>query len=177
MICAHRALTRLAKRSQWALGALGLAVCACGRGPGERASLEARLVLSARDTLRIRARASAHYCHPRGVLLFAIDGGSGVLVWARDSGLVTSGDYALLTRGDSITPRGAMVSVRFVNGEAGRGVTLDSGKVTLSRDGGRIGARARGSGLEPTGGVRLGLDATFESMPLARDTTTCRQQI
>ena len=151
----------------------------CGRGTarGEKqpGTLHARLTRTPRDTVRFVAAAEAHRCGAgTGILLKGTMEGNGVLVWARSGDSVTSGDYPLLTRGDSTTARGAMVAVRIAAGpEGARGVTLDSGSVTLVRAGGRIGVEARGTGFEPRWGKRVELEALFDSVPLAADTVSC----
>jgi hypothetical protein len=60
---------------------------------------------------------------------------------------------------------------------ADRGVTLDSGVATVSSAGGRIDAHARGSGIDPNAGQRVVLDASFNAVPLAADTVSCRVQL
>jgi len=107
------------------------------------------------------------------MLFVGIDGGVGVLAWTSADKALASGDYPILTRGDTTTRRGAKASVRFMSGAAGRGVTLDSGTVTLTL-GDRVGARVRGSGLEPAAGRRAMLDAEFRPVPLARDSVACQ---
>ncbi len=84
----------------------------------------------------------------------------------------------MLARGDSTTRRGAMAAVRFVTRtNAERGVTLDSGEVTVSAGTGRKDVRVRGSGLDPVVGQRVLLDATFDAVPVAPDTLSCHVQL
>ena len=158
---------------------LVLAASACApRATPPRRALEARLALPTRDTVRIHAAATAQRCERgKGLLLVGTDGGAGVLLWARAPGLLPTGVYPVLTRSDSTSPRGATVSVRFMNAEAARGVMLDSGSVAFTRDGDRVSAHVRGSGLEPAGGVRAGLDAVFSPIPVAPDSASCRQAL
>ncbi len=151
--------------ARWAVVAVVLAVSACApRAASAPRALEARLALPTRDTVLIRATATAQRCERgKGLLLVGMNGDAGVLLWARAPGFLPTGDYQVLARGDSTTPRGATVSVRFAVAGSPRGVTLDSGSVSLTVSGGRVSARVRGSGLEPaTGGVRAGLDAVFQ---------------
>ena len=149
--------------------------CSPRTAPASRL-LEARLALRTRDTVLIRAAATAQQCdRGKGLLLVGTDGGSGVLLWARGSGPLVTGDYPVLPRGDSTTPRGATVSVRYMNADAGRGVMLDSGTVAVTLNGDRVSAHIRGSGLEPAGGVRAGLDAVFSPMVVTPDSASCRQ--
>lgn len=107
------------------------------------------------------------------MLFVGIDGGAGVLVWTNAEKVLASGEYPILTRGDTATRRGAKASVRFMSGEAGRGVTIDSGTVTLTL-GERVAARIRGSGLEPAAGRRATLDAEFRPIALGRDSVVCQ---
>jgi hypothetical protein len=88
-----------------------------------------------------------------------------------------AGDYPVLTRGDTVAPRGVMGAVRFMLKAADRGVTLDSGLVAVASAGGRIDAHAHGSGLEPGAGQRVVLDASFHAVPVATDTVTCRVRL
>ncbi len=108
------------------------------------------------------------------MVLEAIAHGHGALLWLRSGDSLGLGDYAPLTRGDSTTPRGAMVAVRWMSrGEDARGVTLDSGRVTLTRTRDGVAASARGSGLEPAAGQRVALVVTFEAVPAPADTVNC----
>jgi hypothetical protein len=156
--------------------ALGLVLAAAGctrpRVPVPP-PLDARLILPPYDTVAIKAQAVAHPCdRGAGVLLMGMDGGAGVLVWTQRQRVLASGDYPVVTRGDTTTP-GAKVSVRFMSGQAGRGVTLDSGSVTLRVESDRVSAQVRGSGLDPGAGVRARLEADFRPLPLTRDTASC----
>jgi len=146
---------------------------ACG---GERTrTLHALLVRPPHDTIRFSAPAQAHRCaRGRSIVIEAIAGANGVLLWARARDSLGLGDYPPLTRGDSTTPRGAMVAVRWMSrGEDARGVTLDSGRVTLTRTSDGLGASARGSGLEPTAGQRVALVVTVDAVPPPADTVNC----
>lgn len=129
------------------------------------------------DTARIALRVEAHRCgHGADVLIQGISGGDGVLIWTRSGGAEHGGSYPLLTRGDSLTPRGAMVSVRWMIGDIARGIALDSGVVTLVPAGQRISVRARGSGLDYAAGQRVAVDASVDAALLAPDTANCRVQ-
>ena len=155
-----------------------LIAVACGRAAEQPGRLHARLTRPPHDTLRFGATARAQRCgQGRGLLLEGIAGGNGVLIWARSGDSGVTGEFPLLARGDSITTRGALVSTRFTIGEAERGVTLDSGSVEITSVGGRMRARALGSGVDPTAGQRVGLDAAFDAVPLATDTASCRVQL
>jgi hypothetical protein len=89
-----------------------------------------------------------------------------------------AGEYPVLTRGDTIAPRGVSAAVRFVVQNTDRGATLDSGVVTVSATGGLLEAQARGSGLDPRAGQRVLLDASFQGVPLiVADTVNCRVQL
>jgi len=104
----------------------------------------------------------------------AIAQGNGAVVWLRSGDSLGLGDYAPLTRGDSTTPRGAMVAVRWMTrGEDARGVTLDNGRVTLTRTRAGLGASARGSGLEPAAGQRVELVVTVDAVRPPADTVNC----
>lgn len=110
-------------------------------------------------------------------MLEGVDGGQGVLLWVRSRDSTVGGEYQVLARGDSITPRGAAGSARFMLQTADRGVTLDSGVVTISSAGGRIDAQVRGSGIDPNAGRRVALDASFQAVAITGDTVSCRVQL
>jgi hypothetical protein len=112
----------------------------------------------------------------RGFVLQGVDGGNGVLLWLRSSDSTPSGRYPVLARGDTTTPRGVAGAVRFMNQLTDRGVTLDSGLVTVSSAGERLEAQARGAGLDTRVGQRVALDASFSAVPLGADTVDCRGQ-
>jgi hypothetical protein len=140
-------------------------------------SLHSRLTLQPHDTLRFTAVAQARPCGGgRGFVLEGADGGNGVLLWLRSADSV-GGEYPVLARGDTITPRGIAGGVRYMFKTADRGVTLDSGAVTVSSAGGRIDAHALGSGLDPNSGQRVLIDASFQAVPLGADTVNCRVQV
>jgi hypothetical protein len=153
-----------------ALLALG---AACGRETTAPRTLRALLVRPPHDTVRFAARASAHRCaRGRGILVLGVRGGNGALLWVRSRDSL-DGDYPLLARGDSTTVSGAMVSLRFMVGTDARGVTLDSGAVTLTRLLGAVAARVEGSGLDPVSGVRVGVRLRLVAAPLDPDTVSC----
>ena len=170
-------MTHQSRRIAPTPAAVVLVLCACApRTPPAPRALEARLALRTRDTVLIHAAATAQRCERgKGMLLVGTDGGAGVLLWARAPGPLPTGDYPVLPRGDSTTPRGATVSVRYMNAEASLGVMLDSGTVAFTLTGDRVSAHIRGSGLEPAGGVRAGLDAVFSPLLVAPDSASCRQ--
>jgi hypothetical protein len=150
----------------------------CGCRAGEPGRLNARVLLQPHDTLQFSAEATEHSCDKgRGVLFEGVARGNGVLLWLRSDDSLVQGEYRVLARGDSITPRGTIGSVRFIAQNSDRGVTLDSGTVTVSPAPGGMNARVRGSGIDPSAGQRVVLDATFEAVPPAGDTVTCRVQL
>jgi len=107
------------------------------------------------------------------VLLEGISGGSGVLAWLR-GGRTVEGSYVPLPRGDSLTPRGAVVTARLGPREPSRGVLLDSGAVVVSSAGGMIGARIEGRGVDLATATRVAVEVTFDSVPAPTDTVECR---
>jgi hypothetical protein len=152
-------------------------VAAWGCRAEQPGSLHARLILQPHDTLQFTADAWAQRCGAgRGFVLKGVVGGNGVLLWLR-SGDSTLGEYPVLARGDTIAPRGVVGAVRFMVQTSDRGVTLDSGVVTVSSAGRRIDAQARGSGIDPSAGQRVALDGSFHAVPMAADTVNCRVQL
>ena len=120
--------------------------------------------------------AEAHRCSggPSLLLQASDERGSGVLVVLRRRDSLATGAFPLIALGDSITPRGANVAVRYMIGDVAHGLSLDSGAVDLTTSGGALAARVRGSGLES--GARVGVDATYAGLllPALGDTVPCR---
>lgn len=128
-----------------------------------------------KDTLRFEAAASAHRC-ARGMVVAGAARGNGVLVWLRSPDSIVAGEWSLLQRADTVSPRGATVGVRFSVAEVVRGVALDSGSVWVARAGPLFSVTARGSGLEAGGAGRVAVQAVFESVPVSADSAPCRAQ-
>src|SRR5439155_1637874 len=76
-------------------------------------------------------------------------------------------------RAGAVHARGAVTAVRWMQGEASHGLVLDSGTVTVTPVAGHLTVRAQGSGLEYSGARRASVDAVFEQMTLAAETTAC----
>lgn len=147
-------------------------VAACGDDPAP--SLHAMVVRPEFDTVRFVVPAAVRRCSDGTALLLrgSDESGNGVLVRLRYGDSLIAGAFPLLMLGDSITPRGANVGVRYMKGDVARGVALDSGAVYLTRTDDALAARVRASGLE--GSVRVQLDAAYEALSLSADTTACR---
>jgi hypothetical protein len=151
---------------------------ACGCPSEKAGSLRARLVLQPHDTMQFIAGAWIWRCGGgRGLVLKGVDGGNGLLLWLRPGDSTLDGEYRVIGRGDTIASRGVVGAVRFLVQATDRGVTLDSGVVTVSSTSGRFEAHARGSGLDSRAGQRVVLDASFGAVPMAADTVDCRVQL
>ena len=164
------------------LAGVGLALlgAACGRKPEPTSRVRAFVARPHQDTIRFEVPAGAKRCSSAsgawGLLLQGSRGGNGVVVWLRGRGAdaLAPGPWPLLQRGDSVSPRGATVGVRYMASDVAHGLVLDSGAVVV-RDTGRIVALvARGAGLEPAAGGRVALEASFDAVPLEADTVSCR---
>ena len=157
------------------------AAAACGsRGAGPAARLSARLIRQSHDTLRFEAGALANRCGHAGGYGLVLQGsahGNGVLIYVRSGDSAASGEFPLMARADSTTPRGAIVAARFQAGDLARGVVLDSGAVALSRAGDVLTATARGAGAEVAGTGRVALTASFESVRIGPDTVQCAARL
>ncbi|HTR77383.1 MAG TPA: hypothetical protein VMH39_04710 [Gemmatimonadaceae bacterium] len=110
-------------------------------------------------------------------MLAGVNGGDGVLIWLRNPGAAIAGEYPILARGDSTTPRGAAMSVRFMVGEIARGFGVDSGLVQITTAGARISATVRGSGVDYSAGQRVSLAGSVVSLPSSGDSVSCRVQL
>ena len=130
------------------------------------------------DTVTFAVPAAAHRCSggPSLLLQAADDHGNGVLVLLRYGDSLVTGSLPVIALGDSITPRGSNVAVRYMKGDVAHGLSLDSGAVDLTMSGGVLAARAHGSGLETS--IRVAVDAAYADVPLpaSADTVPCRLQ-
>lgn len=157
-------------------------------GGDQSPSLRATVVRPPHDTIHFAVPAAAHRCSDGGgegggrslLVQGADERGNGALVRLRYGDSLASGPVPLIALGDSITPRGANVAVRYMKGDVAHGFSLDSGAVDLTatgkRGGAALAARVRGSGLE--GGVRVAAEVTYAGVPRpsATDSVPCRFQ-
>ena len=148
---------------------LGLAMAGCGAASGDgEGGVIARVQYTPRDSVRFVTSASLRRCGGgRGFLLEGEVQGNGALVWLRPGDSIPKGRYRIIQRGDTSTPRGAVVAVRFMTAELAHGVVLDSGSVTVTVSGDSGAGRRRvstdvyGSGLETVGARRVRVVAAF----------------
>jgi len=130
------------------------------------------------DTLRFGVPATAHRCNGgRALLLEAADQhGYGMLAMLRYGDSLRPGPVPVIALGDSLTPRGANVAVRYMKADVAYGLSIDSGSVEVTAAGDVIAAHVHGSGLE--GGVRVVVDAVYGALPrpAANDTVPCQYQ-
>jgi hypothetical protein len=156
-----------------------LLAAACGCRSGRPGRLHARLVLQPHDTVEFAAEARIRRCSgERGFMIEGVDGGNGVLLWLRSTDSPAAGEYSVLSRGDTIAPRGVVGVVRFLIQNTDRGATLDSGVVTVSQSSRLLDAHASGSGLDPRAGQRVVIEASFQGVPLLMaDTVSCQVQL
>jgi hypothetical protein len=142
---------------------------------GEPARLQATVMRPLFDTLHFAVPAVAHHCAGGRALLIeaASERGNGVLVLLRYSDSLAVGPVPLIALGDSVTPRGANVAVRYMKGDIAHGVSLDSGAVDVTATRDALAGRVRGSGLEA--GQRIGVDAAYAGVrrPSPGDTVPC----
>ena len=153
---------------------------ACGGASEQGGRVHALVAFPRQDTVRFEAPARARPCSSgsgkEGLLLQGSAGGNGVILWLRGSGggSPAAGPWPLLQRGDTVSPRGATVGVRYMMKDVARGFTLDSGVVEVRATGAVLTVVARGTGLETAAAGRVTLDASFDAVPLATDTVSCR---
>jgi len=145
--------------------------------------VHAVLTRQGKDTLRIDAPVRAFRCTGPGaqirggLLLQGANGGNGVVVWLRTRDSVTTGPWPVVQRGDTLSPRGATVGVRFVTGDAAHGAPLDSGTVWVTRADSAVALVARGTGTETLTSTHMAVEATFDAVLVGRDTVSCRFQM
>ena len=146
--------------------------CGAAQQPGGRLRAEVHRV--GIDSARFEAAATARRCGSgHGVVLEAAARGNGLLVWLRFPDSLTAGAYPPLGRADSTIPRGAVTVVRWMQGDVAHGIVLDSGAVTVTPQAGHLTVRAQGSGLEYVGARRASVDAVFDQVVVAAETTGC----
>jgi len=142
---------------------------------GAPARLHATVMRPLFDTLHFAVPAAAHHCAGGRALLLeaASEQGNGVLVLLRYSDSLAVGPVPLIALGDSVTPRGANVAVRYMKGDIAHGVSLDSGAVDVTATGDALAGRVRGSGLDA--GQRIGVEAAYAGVrrPSPGDTVPC----
>jgi hypothetical protein len=145
--------------------------------------VHAVLTRQGKDTLRIDAPVRAQRCtgpHAQiggGLLLQGVNDGNGVVVWLRAPAPVSVGAWPVLQRGDTLSPRGAMVGVRFLIGDVAHGAPLDSGTVWVTRADSAVALVARGTGTETVSSTHMSVEATFDAVPVGADTVSCRFQL
>lgn len=123
------------------------------------------------------ATAMARVCAGgHGVLLEAVTGGNGLLLWIRAPGEVTPGAYPVIPRGDSTAARGAVIATRYLIREVPHGFAADTGSVTLLAAGPAYAARLRGRGIEVSAATRPTLDAEIRGARVEGDSIRCAVQ-
>lgn len=152
-----------------ALLLLGCAACVSA-GDGR---LTARVQRPHNPEQRLDVAARAKQCRGgHGVLLEAAsEDGNGLLLWLRGDSLA-AGEYPLRTVSDTSAGRAATVSLRYMTGDIGHGLTLDSGVVRLSTARSRLGGDIVAAGTDLGGGIPVHLTAHFAGVAVA-DTTIC----
>jgi hypothetical protein len=70
------------------------------------------------------------------------------MAWLRTPDSIAAVTWPVLQRGDTVSPRGATIAVRYFLGDVAHGVVMDSGSVAVTRDGRRCGKGEGYSDLE-----------------------------
>ena len=155
--------------------AAGLAL-ACGSATEPSGTGRVHLV-GAVDTIHFEVPVVAQPCvEGRGVLVTGAREGQGLLVLLRTAGAaLDTGSYPLLARADSAAARGLIVAVRFVDGPASHGFTVDDGVATVTQVSPSLTVQVRGRGVEGVGGQRSA-ELTLDQVPLTPDSVSCRVQ-
>ncbi len=138
-------------------------------------------LIETNDTVRFEIPVTALRCGGAerggaGLLVHGERFGQGVLVWLRGERPDT-GSYPLLTRGDTVAPRGAIAAVRFLVGDVAHGLTLDDGVVTVTRAAPPFELAIRGRGVETAVAAQRTAAVELERVTLGPDTASCRTQL
>lgn len=152
---------------------------ACGATSTPRGT--ARVVLTLTGTteaVRFDVPVVAQRCGPgRGLIFHGEAGGTGVLVWLRDSAPPSTGTYPLVSRGDTTSPRGAIAAARFIVAQRTGGITIDDGEVTLSHATAPFALEVKGVGVETAFAQQRQVEMTFDGVPLLPDSVPCRVEL
>jgi len=148
-----------------------LACAACAGSDGGK--LTARLQRPHNPEERFAVAARAKYCRgSHGVLVDAAsETGNGLLLWLRGDSLAP-GEYPLSTASDTTAGRAATASFRYMTGDIGHGLALDSGSVRLAAGPPRLAGDIVGVGTELGNLQRVTVIAHFAGVAVT-DTTTC----
>lgn len=154
---------------------------ACGSAPPHQkaAVVRALVIRPPKDTVRFTVPAIASQCvggTAHGLLLRGSSGGNGAILWLRTPDTVAAGSWPLLQRGDTVSPRGATVGVRFMVGDVALGVALDSGEVTVTVLRPAVTLVVRGAGLAVSAAGRVTAEVAFDGVPVGADTVSCRSR-
>jgi len=150
-----------------------LLLAACG-APAPTGLAHVRVTLGISDSVAFDAVATTRLCAGgHGIVLEGVTGGQGVLVWIRSPGAVTAGAYPVVPRGDSTSPRGAIIAARYLVHEAPHGFSADTGSVTLLAAGPAYAARLQGRGIEVSAATRPSLDAEIHGARVEGDSIHC----
>lgn len=152
-----------------------LALTGCGARDREPLRLQATVAFPPRDTIRFSLPAVSHRCRDgHSLLLEAADPqGYGVLARLHFGDSLIAGSYPIAAPGDSVTIPASQVAVRYLLRDVSHGFAVDSGSVSLQRDGRTVTAHIRGSGLENA--IRTPTWIDFRDVPLSPppDTVPC----
>jgi len=162
------------KRATWI--ALGAIACGDPAAPTGLGRVQIALIGTS-DTVRFAVPVIAAPCGGgTGLLLHGEQRGQGVLVWLRDAGgsRPDTGSYPLLTRGDTVAPRGVIASIRYLVGDIAHGVTLDNGAARVARSAPPLALQIRGRGVETAVAGQRSAEVVLEDVTLAPDSVTCR---
>lgn len=154
---------------------IALGLVACGQS-GVAALGRARVVFTGKpDTARFEVPVVAQTCAGgAGVLVHGEQRGDGLLVWLRGGVPPDTGTYVLLTRGDTVTTRGAMVTMRFMVGDVAHGFALDDGAATVVRVVPALELHVSGRGLEMSPPGQRSAEVDFLHVSIDPDTISCR---
>lgn len=156
-------------------GWIALGVIACGDPSAPAGVGRVQISLTGTsDTVRFEVPVVAAWCGGgTGLLLHGEQRGQGVLVWLRGATRPDTGTYPLLSRGDTVAPRGAIASIRYMMSDIAHGVTLDDGAATLARSEPPLELHVRGHGVESAFAGQRSAELVLERVTLASDTVSC----
>lgn len=160
---------------RWVAAAAFLALGCAGASSSSGTGRVQLAVPGASDTVRFEVPVVARRCGPgHGLLFQGEQNGAGLLIWLRDTSTPGAGTYPLLSRGDSVTPRGAIATARFLVAQRTGGITIDDGTVTLSRATAPFALQVTGLGVETAFAQQRRATLALENVPLLPDSVPCQ---
>ena len=153
---------------------MGGLLAGCGRGDQQAVQLRATVTRPPRDTAHVALPATFRRCpDSRSILIEAITPrGDGVLTLLRYGDTLASKTYSIINPTDK-SALGAAIAIRYMVRDMPHLLALDTGSVSVTLAGGRLSARAQGSGIENAVRTRAAIEYAGVAEGTPGDSTSC----